>query len=176
MSVGSIYKIVFPNGKYYIGLTSRSLEDRKNEHKYGVQNGNTRVLYKALRNYDMVDTFELVEIDTSDTLEELCEKEIGYILLYNSHYIDGYGYNMTCGGDGVNGYVFTEEDKLKMSEAKKKYYIDNPEAREKMSEAKKKYYEETPGAREKNSEAKKKYYEETPGAREKNSEEKKKYY
>ena len=43
----------------------------------------------------MVDTFELVEIDTADTLEELCEKEIGYILSYNSYYMDGNGYNMT---------------------------------------------------------------------------------
>ena len=40
MSVGSIYKIVFPNGKHYIGLTSRSLEDRQKEHKWSVKSGN----------------------------------------------------------------------------------------------------------------------------------------
>jgi len=32
MSVGSIYKIQFPNGKHYIGLTRRSLEDRQKQH------------------------------------------------------------------------------------------------------------------------------------------------
>ena len=94
MSVGSIYKIEFPNGKHYIGLTSRSLEKRK-ENINVCENDDTRVLYKALRKYEMVDTFELVEIDTADTLEELCEKEIGYILSYNSYYMDGNGYNMT---------------------------------------------------------------------------------
>ena len=85
MSVGSIYKIEFPNGKNYIGLTSRSLEDRQKEHKICAKSDDTKCLYKALRKYEMVDTFELVEIDTADTLEELCEKEIGYILSYNSY-------------------------------------------------------------------------------------------
>ena len=32
MSCGSIYKISFPNGKHYIGLTT-SLEQRTKEHK-----------------------------------------------------------------------------------------------------------------------------------------------
>ena len=91
MSCGSIYKIEFPNGKYYIGLTTTSLEQRKQEHKLCAnRSDNTLCLYRALRKYDMIDTFELIEIDTADTIEELCEMEIGYILIYNSHYIDGY--------------------------------------------------------------------------------------
>ena len=95
MPFGYIYKIVFPHGKHYIGLTSRSLEHRQKGHKQCAKRGDTNCLYNALRSYDMVDTFELIEIDTADTSDELCELEIGYILIYNSHYIDGYGYNMT---------------------------------------------------------------------------------
>ena len=176
MTSGSIYKIKFPNGKHYIGLTTTSLEKRKREHKWCGKNDDTRVLYKALRKYEMVDTFELVEIDTADTIDELCEKEIRYIQDYKSYYMDGNGYNMTLGGEGFNGYVYTEEEKQKMSERGKQYHIDNPEAREKMSEIKKKYYEDNPEEREKMSEIKKKYYEETPGAREKNSEAQKQYH
>jgi len=119
MTCGIIYKIQFPNGKHYIGLTTTSLKQRKKEHKKCAKNGNIQILYKALRKYDMIDTFELIDIATADTVEELCEKEIGYIIEYNSYYMNGYGYNMTYGGEGANGYVNTEEDKQKMSNIKK---------------------------------------------------------
>ena len=157
MSVGSIYKIEFPNGKHYIGLTSRSLEDRQKEHKICAKSDDTKCLYKALRKYEMVDTFELVEIDTADTLEELCEKEIGYILSYNSYYMDGNGYNMTYGGEGFNGYVYTEEDNRKNSERRKQYFEDNPEARETCSKAQKKRFE-NPDERAKNTESSRNYW------------------
>jgi hypothetical protein len=192
MYYGSIYKIVFPNGKHYIGLTTTSLEQRTKEHKYCAKNGDTKCLYNALRKYDMIDTLELIEIDIAETLEELREKEIGYIIEYNSYYMNRNGYNMTYGGDGINGYVFTEEDNRKNSERRKKYYEDNPEARqqvsekstkqwenqearEQMSEIKKKYFEENPEARQQMSEIKKKYYE-NPEAIQKNREAIKKYY
>ena len=122
MSCGSIYKIVFPNGKHYIGLTTTSLEQRTNEHKRSAKSGDTRCLYNALRKYNIVDTFELIEIDTADRLDELCEKEIRYIVEYNSYYMNSNGYNMTHGGDGTNGYVFTDEDKQKNSESKKNIF------------------------------------------------------
>jgi len=175
MSYGTIYKIQFPNGKNYIGLTTTSLEQRKREHKCCAKNeNNTNLLYNALRKYDMVDTFELIEIDTADTLEELCEKEIRYIQEYNSYYLDGNGYNMTYGGDGVIGYVYTEEDKLKMSEAQKKRF-ENPEAIQQMSEIKKIYYENNPDAGKEHSEKMKKHFE-NPEAIKKNSEAQKKRY
>lgn len=176
MPCGSIYKIQFPNGKHYIGLTTCSLEQRKRQHKHDAKNGNTKCLYNALRKYDMVDTFELVEIDTADTLEELCEKEIRYIIKYNSYYINENGYNMTYGGDGTTGYIYTDEDKQKMSEGINKHYENNPEARQKMREITKKYYQEHPEAGKEHSEKIKKYYKENPEARQKMSEIKKKYY
>ena len=102
MSCGSIYKIQFPNGKHYIGLTTTSLEQRTKGHRSCAKSGDTKVLYKAIRKYDMVDIFELIEIDTADTIEELCEKEILYIQEYNSYYLNENGYNMTFGGEGNN--------------------------------------------------------------------------
>jgi predicted GIY-YIG superfamily endonuclease len=190
---GYIYKIDFPNDKIYIGLTI-SLEQRKKQHKSSANTGDTKYLYNALRKYNMVDTFELIVIDTADTEEELCEKEIMYIFEYNSYYKYGCGYNMTKGGEGTNGWVPTQEQKRKNSEAKKKYfqnnpeagkeqservkkyYEDNPEAGKEQSERVKKYYEDNPEAKLKMSEIKKAYYQETPGAIEKNSEAIKKYF
>ena len=174
--MGSIYKIEFPNEKVYIGITTTSLEKRKKEHKSCANTNSNKILHKALRKYDMVDTFDLIEIDTADTLEELCEKEIIYIYEYNSHYIHGYGYNMTYGGDGITGYVFTKEDREKMSEAKKTYHKDNPDAGKQQSERIKQYYENNPDARQKCSEAQKKRFKDNPDARKQQSERIKQYY
>ena len=187
MPFGYIYKIEFPNGKHYIGLTSRSLEQRQREHKRSAQNGATNLVYNALRCYNMVETFELIEIDTADTSDELFELEIGYILIYNSHYIDGYGYNMTYGGEGMNGYVITEEDRQQMSESQlkrfevpgareehciimNKRFDDNPELRQRMSELKTEHYEKHPELRQRLSEIKKEYHATHPNAGKEHSE------
>ena len=175
MSCGSIYKIVFPNGKHYIGLTTTSLEQRTKEHRSCAKSGDNKCLYNAIRKYDMIENLELIEIDTADSIEELCELEILYIHEYNSYYMNERGYNMTYGGEGTNGYVFTEEDNLKNSERLKKYYEDHPEAREKCSKSQKKRFE-NPEEIQKNREALRKYYEDHPEAREKMSEIKKNYY
>jgi hypothetical protein len=174
MTCGSIYKIQFPNGKHYIGLTTTSLEQRTNEHKCCAKKGDTKYLYKALRKYNIVDTFKLIEIDTAETLEELCNKEIVYIIEYNSYYMDKNGYNMTYGGDGVTGYIFTEEDKQKMSKAHKKRF-EKPEAIHKNREAQKKYHQEHPDAGKEHSERMKKHFE-NPEVRQKNIEAQQKYW
>jgi len=192
MSCGYIYKIQFPNGKHYIGLTTTSLKQREGEHKKCAKQGDTRRLYTALRKYNMVDTLEIIEIDTADTLEKLCEMEIRYIKEYNSYYMNGKGYNMTFGGEGTNGYIFTEEDKQKQSEITKRYfenpharqkhsdalkkYFDNQEVRQQMSEIKKKYFEDNPDVRKQMSEAMKTYYENNPEAIQKLSETTTKYF
>ena len=174
MSCGYIYKIQFPNGKHYIGLTTTSLKQRGGGHKKCAKQGDTRRLYTALRKYDMVETFELIEIDTADTLEELYEKEIRYIKEYNSYYMNGKGYNMTFGGEGTNGYIFTEEDKQKQSEITKRYF-ENPHARQKQSDALKKYFD-NPEARQQMSEIKKKYFEDNQDVRKQMSEAQKKRF
>jgi len=193
MTNGFIYKIVFSNGKHYIGLTTTSLKQRTKEHKFCAKNGDTRCLYNALRKYDMVDTFELIEIDTAETLEELCEKEIGYIVEYNSYYVDSNGYNMTRGGEGINGYVFTEEDNKKNSERRKKYYEQHPEAgkehskrliehyndpqaRERVSIKAKSYHTLHPEAGKEHGEKLKELYKNNPEILQKMSESQKKYF
>ena len=38
-----------------------------------------------------------------------------FIKEFNSHYLDGHGYNMTYGGQGNKGYKFTQDHKDKIS-------------------------------------------------------------
>ena len=172
---GFIYKIEFPNGKVYIGQTSRTLEQRKREHIRNAKKGVTYYVYNELRYYNMVDTFELIEIDTADTKEELDEKEMRYIQIYNSMDRE-YGCNRTMGGDGFIGYIHTEEDRKKISESRKKFHKENPEAGKKHGERRKQYFIDNPVAGEKHSKALKKYYEENTEAREKQSERRKQYF
>ena len=172
MTYGYIYKISFPNNKIYIGLTTTSIEQRHKEHKQCALGKSTHLIYNALRKYDMIETFELEQIDTADTLEELCEKEKEYIKQYNSHYIEGNGYNMTYGGEGTNGYIYTEDVKKKMSELQKKRFED-PEAIKKISESQKKRFENQEEKQKASSRTKKHF--ENPEAREKASERMKKH-
>jgi hypothetical protein len=174
MSCGSIYKIVFRNGKHYIGLTTTSLEQRTKEHRKCAKSGDNKCLYNAIRKYDMIDTFELIEIDTADTIEELCEKEIRYIQEYNSYYLNENGYNMTYGGEGTNGYLHTEEVKQRLSAMTIKQY-ETPEARQKQSERRKQYFE-NPEARQQHIERIKQYFEDNPDAGKEQGERCKKYY
>jgi len=174
MTYGYIYKIQFPNGKHYIGQTTTSLDQRTKEHKCCAKSGDTKCLYNALRKYDMIDTFELIEIDTADTLEELCEKEIIYIQEYKSYYMDGNGYNMTFGGEGTNGYVYTEEDRQRNSERQKKRF-ENPKERENLIISQKKYWE-NPESIKKHCERMNKRFEDNPELNEIMSESQKKRF
>ena len=169
MVYGYIYKIPFPNGKCYIGLTNRTIEQRWNDHNKSAKSGDNRCLYNALRKYNMIDVFEMIEIDTAETLQELCEKEIAHIEIHNSHYKRGYGYNMTDGGDGVFGYRHTEEGRQKLSEAQNKRYED-PKERQKISERGKKYHKDNPEAGKAHGEYMKQYYNDNPEKRQKMSE------
>jgi hypothetical protein len=175
---------VYPNGKHYIGLTTTSLEKRTKQHKNAANRGNAYLVCKAIRKYGMVDTLELLEVDTADTIEELCEKEIKYITEYDSYYRNGKGYNMTYGGEGTNGHVCTEEvkqkiskslsghvctekSKQKMSKAASKRF-EKPEVREQMSKAASKRFEK-PEVREQMSKSQKKRFK-NPKARQQLSE------
>jgi len=146
---GTIYKISFPNHKNYIGITICDIKKRQKEHKCSANSGDTRCLYNALRKYnDKLETDFCEEIDTASSLEELYEKEKLYIQKYNSHYIHGNGYNMTYGGEGNHGYIFTEEDKKNMSDGQKKRF-ENLEEREKLALQSRNYWHENEEAKEK---------------------------
>lgn len=107
-----IYKVTSPNNKIYIGQTYKDLNIRKSEHiKESV-----KIVYKdngfkrAILKYGDSLIWEVIE-DNILTLEESHEKEIFYILQFDSANSNK-GYNSTLGGAGV---IPTQEIKDKIS-------------------------------------------------------------
>lgn len=112
------------NNKRYVGQTmsQKGYLNRWQEHisealcTRGAKG--TSVLHKAIRKYG-VDNFKVKRIvkdipeSEIDFLEQVCIKR------FNTFYIDGYGYNMTLGGQGVHGYKHTDASKKKISNALK---------------------------------------------------------
>ena len=174
---GRIYKIVFPNGKHYIGCTT-NLDKRKKQHRHNASVDKPLcIVHKAIKKFNMIDTFELIVIDNSaKSKEEMFEKEIFYIQQYNSHIENDKGYNMTLGGDGNHGYVFTKSIRKKMRQRRKEFFENNPKAREKISQRQKAYYENNPEAREKMSQITKAHYQNNPEAGKENGQKLKLHY
>lgn len=80
------------NHKKYIGLTTRSIEERFSEHCKA-----DTVIGEAIRKYG-VDNFICYEVDKAQSKSELSELEVHYIHHFGTLKD---GYNCTIGGDGV---------------------------------------------------------------------------
>lgn len=90
------------NGKAYIGITTRTLEQRHREHLKQMGDGN--YFHNALLKYKP-DNFKLEILIETDNLDELKEKEKYYIKKYKTfaYSENPEGYNCTLGGDGAFG-------------------------------------------------------------------------
>lgn len=112
-----VYKISFTNDKnkkVYIGI-SNNLKRRKTDHLYSLNAGNHKNDYlqnafkyygKENFNYEILERCEVIE---------LVEKEVFYILKFNS-FKKGFGYNLTSGGEHK---ILAESTKKKLSIVKK---------------------------------------------------------
>lgn len=99
--MGYIYKITnLINNKIYIGQTTRTIQDRWNQHISDSKRPDKQTyLYKAFNKYG-IDNFKIEKIIEAPQ-EKLDELEIFYIKQYNSYYD---GYNMTLGGSSHRIY------------------------------------------------------------------------
>lgn len=97
MLIMIIYKATnILNNLSYIGLTTRTLSERKHEHLRHIDNENT-YFHKALKKYG-ADNFHWEIIDNSaNSREELAELEKHYIKELNT--LAPNGYNITSGGE-----------------------------------------------------------------------------
>lgn len=92
-----IYKITNKiNGKFYIGLTTETLEKRWKNHIRASKKCD-RHLYNSMRKYG-IENFKIETIDETNDLEKLGELERKYISEYNST-DQSIGYNNTYGGE-----------------------------------------------------------------------------
>ena len=127
------------NNKEYIGLTTRTVEQRWKQHiresnKEGSWEWNTP-LGNAIKKYGK-DSFQIFVLEECSSETELKQKEIQLIRERKSLASET-GYNLTLGGDGRLGYKLSEETKRKIGESNLGKIMSN-EAKEKMSIAAKK--------------------------------------
>lgn len=111
-----LYKHTCPNGKCYIGITSYKNPNQRwrNGTAYISKDHNTK-WSSAIIKYGWENiTHEILYDNLSK--DEACQLEKDYIQLYKDK---GLSYNMTEGGDGINGYKFTVEQRKHMSESHK---------------------------------------------------------
>lgn len=113
-----IYKITnLINNKVYIGLTLQKLSVRWSQHIYFSKFSN-RKLYKAIRKYGH-SNFTIESLDVSESIEELCVKEVYWINFYKAT-IDGY--NNSSGG---TYYQHSTDCKQLMSRLAKERILKN---------------------------------------------------
>ena len=136
--MGELYRITFPNGKAYIGITAKTAEVRFKVHKYEARRGSHGVLYDALRKHG-VDAVSLETLAELEDWQELCEAERQAIAAHGTR--SPTGYNLTDGGDGApKGHRFrvgmkhTAEARAKMSRTRVGKYHGTDETRAKLSE------------------------------------------
>ena len=97
-----VYKVTNNvNGKVYVGVSTKSLEERKKDHMKNSNKGKSYVFQNAIATYG-IDAFKFEQIDTALTTDELAKKEKEYILEYDSNVN---GYNSDSGG-GIQKTVY----------------------------------------------------------------------
>lgn len=134
-----VYIHTFPNGKKYVGCTTRKPELRWREGKgYYLQ----KHLYNAILKYGWDNIqHEVFEVESE---EEMYRKEVELISFYHSNDPE-YGYNVSTGGEGSTGPHpswkgghHSLETRQKIGEAnKRKTYYKDPEYRQYLSETRK---------------------------------------
>ena len=123
-----VYIHVCPNGKRYVGATTAS----KPERRWKEGRGYGGIFLQDILKYGWDNiAHEVFEVDSA---EEMYRKEVELISFYHSN-DPRYGYNHSMGGEkSALGCIRSKEYRKKMSEAKKKRYLDHPEIRRKISE------------------------------------------
>jgi group I intron endonuclease len=108
------------NGKRYVGMTKQGYLSRFKDHWW---EANHDVRHQSMLHLDMVkygiESFSVELLESGIAEEDHQEKERYYIATLGTYYENPLGYNMTLGGNGTVGYIFTDADRAKESEQRK---------------------------------------------------------
>lgn len=113
-------------GKLYFGQTIRLIEKRWERHIQEAHSGSNYKFHRAIRKYGE-ENFVVEEVLTvSAPTKEALKAKLDYveIRLIKKFSTFRNGYNMTLGGEGQFGRIFSEESRRKMSESAKKRCTD----------------------------------------------------
>ena len=131
--MGFIYKITNTiNNKIYIGQTTKTIQERFNNHIKKAKQHINRYLYDAMNKYGY-EKFIIEKIEEINN-DKLDEREIFWISFYHSNNPQ-FGYNMTTGGGGGNTWTnnpHKEETSKKISEANKGHHRISKQQHQKM--------------------------------------------
>jgi len=114
LPLGCMYKLTFPNGKAYIGITKNTASHRFSQHvKFAREGKRMCAVHHAIIKYGS----DIVNVDILAMAEwsYLTELEVRAIAAFNTRYPNGY--NLTDGGEGTSGVVRSAETRLKMGVA-----------------------------------------------------------
>ena len=95
------------NGKVYIGLTTKTLKERKSSHIRSAKSSSNMYFHKAIRKHGE-DAFEWSEVITTNSLDKLYELERMCISLHE----DWQTYNTSLGGEH-SAYGMRHSDETK---------------------------------------------------------------
>ena len=110
-----VYKLLDKNKVFYIGKgTSKEKYDRIEFHKKYSKHNTNRKLKNKINKLNSVFNIEIVF--ESENEQACLEYEIMLIESIGLHNLC----NLTNGGEGLSGYVHTQDSRKKMSESKKK--------------------------------------------------------
>jgi len=109
----SVYVHIFPNSKLYFGITSLVPQIRWGNNGIGYQG---QCVYSAINKYGW-DNIEHIILYDNLTLEQANNYEKLFIKYYDTKIDNGNGYNVTNGGNGTCGYIWSEEQKLILSKS-----------------------------------------------------------
>lgn len=119
----TIYKIISPSNKIYIGVTS-NYRKRYNYYKNNNSEGQKKLSASFNKHGFENHTFEIIDTITG-TLSQALSKEMFWIRTYMSNcvkYPEMKGLNLTDGGQGTIGYKATDELRKRLSD----YHKANP--------------------------------------------------
>lgn len=105
---------VFPNGKRYVGITKHKDPQKRWLNGKGYTSNHQPLIARAIEKYGW-DNIEHYILDSG--LSEIRAKELEKYYITQKYKSNNkkYGYNITDGGDGVNGLSHSEETKKKIS-------------------------------------------------------------
>lgn len=129
--MGALYRIQFPNGKSYIGITMKTAAERFARHCANLfdQDKADLALVRAMKKYG-ADRAVLTTLAICDDWGALCLMESRAIVAYGTKFPRGY--NLTDGGEGLQGVVVDDGVRIRMANSARAAWAV-PGHREKMS-------------------------------------------
>lgn len=106
-----VYVHIFPNGKLYFGVTSQP--PIKRWYSNGTGYKKCPLMYKAIIKYGWENINHLILI--SDINKELAVELEKFLIKTFKTNDYKFGYNLTTGGDGLDGYIHSKETREKRS-------------------------------------------------------------